>query len=81
MKSAFAEIIAGLVADDQTGVPELGVHESDAGEGYVNIRLDSTGEVAVPSLRVRAALAMLGQFCWPPTGSSAVRHWADPTGR
>lgn len=31
--------------NEESGVAELGVHEGDADEGFVNVRLDSTGEV------------------------------------
>lgn len=30
---------------EESGFAQLGVHESDADEGYVNVRLDDTGEV------------------------------------
>ena len=38
----YASILGG---DREPGPVELGVHESAAGEGYVNVRLDSTGQV------------------------------------
>ena len=38
-------LAARFAVDDEAPIAELGVHESDAGEGFVNIRLDSTGEV------------------------------------
>ena len=39
------------------------------------------GGDATDQLTQRAEhLATTGQFCWPRTGSSTVRHWADPTG-
>ena len=38
-------VASTLTVDDELGLAELGVHESDADKGYVNIRLDSTGEV------------------------------------
>ena len=31
--------------NDQSGIVQQGVHESEADEGYVNVRLDNTGEV------------------------------------
>ena len=59
--------------------PHKGALTRLPGTSYNNRR---QGGDATDQLTQRAQqLATTGQFCWPPTGSSTVRHWADPTGR